>query len=55
MFPLSRLLEADEALALSTVKEVTPLAAVGEHPLPQGEVAGRLAQAFRDIVAAETG
>ncbi|MCU0281907.1 MAG: aminotransferase class IV [Acidimicrobiia bacterium] len=55
IFPLSRLLEADEALALSTVKEVTPLAAVGEHPIPQGEVTGRLGQAFRDIVAAETG
>lgn len=53
IFPLSRLLEADEALALSTVKEVVPLVAVGEHSIPRGEVTGRLAQAFRDIVAAE--
>ena len=55
MFPLARLLEADEALALSTVKEVMPLAAVGEHALRRGEWTGRLAGAFAEIVAAETG
>ena len=55
MFPLARLLEADEALALSTVKEVMPLAAVGERALRRGEWAGRLAAAFAEIVAAETG
>jgi len=55
VFPLARLLEADEALALSTVKEVTPLAAVGDRAIPRGEVSGRLAAAFREIVVAETG
>ena len=55
VFPLARLLEADEVLALSTVKEVVPLAALGEHSLPRGEWCGRLAIAFREIVAAETG
>ncbi len=55
MFPMSRLLEAEEVLALSTVKEVMPVAALGEHLLPRGEWCGRLAAAFQDIVAAETG
>jgi branched-subunit amino acid aminotransferase/4-amino-4-deoxychorismate lyase len=55
VFPLGRLLEADEALALSTVKEVAPIAAVGDRALPRGEVGPRLAAAFREIVAAETG
>jgi branched-subunit amino acid aminotransferase/4-amino-4-deoxychorismate lyase len=54
-FPLERLLEAEEAVALSTVKEVRPLAAVGEHPLPAGEAGRRLAEAFRAIVAEEVG
>ena len=48
VFPLARLLEADEVLALSTVKEVMPVAAVGEHALPRGEWCGRLAAAFRE-------
>jgi 4-amino-4-deoxychorismate lyase len=54
MFPLARMLEADEALALSTVKEVAPVAALGEHPLRRGEVCADLAAAFGEIVAAET-
>jgi branched-chain amino acid aminotransferase len=54
VFPLSRMVEADEALALSTVKEVAPVVAVGDHAVPRGEVCGRLASAFREIVAAET-
>lgn len=54
-FPLARLLEADEVLALSTVKEVTPVAALGQDALPRGEWCGRLAEAFLGIVAAETG
>ena len=55
VYPLSRMREADEALALSTVKEVAALDALGEHRMPRGEVCGRLAAAFRDIVTAETG
>lgn len=55
IFPLARLLEADEGLALSTVKEVVPIGAVGERSLPIGEAGRRLGEAFRDIVAAEIG
>jgi branched-subunit amino acid aminotransferase/4-amino-4-deoxychorismate lyase len=55
VFPLDRLLEAEEAVALSTVKEVKPIAAVGEDDLPRGEVGPRLAAAFGEIVARETG
>lgn len=55
VFPLARLLEADEALALSTVKEVASLATVGDRAMSRGGVGGRLAAAFHDIVVAETG
>jgi len=54
-FPLERLLGADEALALSTVKQVTPIEKVGEHPVSVGEIGTALANEFRSIVEAETG
>ena len=54
-FPLERLLGADEALALSTVKQVTPIDKVGEHEIPVGEVGTALANEFRSIVEIETG
>lgn len=54
-YPLARLLEADEGLVLSTVKEVTPIAAVGPRVLRAGEVGRALAAVFAGIVAAETG
>ena len=53
VFPLARLLEADEGLVLSTVKEVVPIGAVGKRSLPMGEGGRRLAAAFRAIVAEE--
>jgi branched-subunit amino acid aminotransferase/4-amino-4-deoxychorismate lyase len=53
-FPLERLLEADEAFALSTVKEVAPIAAVGDTSIAAGPVTGKLAACFSDIVAEET-
>ena len=37
------------------MKEVMPVAALGEDVLPRGEWCGRFAEAFRSIVAAETG
>jgi len=55
VFPLARLLQAEEGLALSTVKEVVPIGAVGERTLPVGETGRRLAAAFRQIVAEEMG
>jgi branched-subunit amino acid aminotransferase/4-amino-4-deoxychorismate lyase len=54
-FPLSRLLEADEAMALSTTKEVAPIAAVGECPVGSGPVAAELAAVHREIVSEELG
>ena len=54
-FPLERMIEADEALGLSTVKQVTPVSQIGEHAIPDGPVAGRLAAAFAEIVAEEVG
>ncbi len=54
-FPLGRLLEAEEAVALSTVKEVRPIEAVGDRSVPAGEAGRRLAATFRAIVAEEVG
>lgn len=54
-FPLERMIEADEAVGLSTVKQVTPVSAIGEHAIPHGPVAGKLAAAFADIVTEEVG
>lgn len=54
-YPLARLLEADEGLALSTVKEVMAIGSIGERRLRMGEMAGRLTGAFRAIVAEEAG
>jgi branched-chain amino acid aminotransferase len=53
--PLDSVLAADEVLALSTVKQVTPVSRVGEHQVPGGPVAARLATAFGAVVAAECG
>jgi branched-subunit amino acid aminotransferase/4-amino-4-deoxychorismate lyase len=54
-YPLDSLVDADEAMVLSTTKEVTPIAAVGDRSIPEGPVAGDLAAAHRRIVAEETG
>lgn len=53
IFPLDRLLGASEVLALSTTKQVTPVARVGEHRIPVGDVGEDLATAFAEIVASE--
>ena len=45
-FDLDRLLGADEALAFSTVKEVTPVIEVDDRNYPIGEVSIKLAEAF---------
>ena len=46
MFDLDRLLGADEALAFSTVKEVTPVTEVDDRNYPVGEVSIKLVEAF---------
>ncbi len=52
---LDRVIAADEVLALSTIKQVTPVAQVGEHVVPGGPVASFLAAAFAAAVAVEVG
>jgi branched-subunit amino acid aminotransferase/4-amino-4-deoxychorismate lyase len=52
-FPLARMIESDEAIGLSTVKQVTPVSRIGENDIPDGPIAGKLAGAFAEIVAEE--
>jgi branched-chain amino acid aminotransferase len=54
-FRLGRLIEADEAFVMSTVKQVLPIVAVGEQPLEAGPITSRLVAGFASLVAAETG
>ena len=52
-FPLERVLAADEVVALSTLKEVTPVSRVGDHQFGGGERSAQLAAAFSDVVRRE--
>lgn len=54
-FPLDRLADADEVMVLSTVKEVSPVTAVGNHSYEVGPVTGQLAAAFSQSVRHELG
>jgi branched-subunit amino acid aminotransferase/4-amino-4-deoxychorismate lyase len=54
-FPLDRLLGADEALGLSTTKQVTPIGRIGTTDIAVGEVGVALAREFATIVSAESG
>lgn len=47
IFEISRLEEASELMAISTIREVQPVAAVGERTWGPGPASGRLAAAFR--------
>ncbi len=51
---LDRVAAADEVFVMSTVREVAPVVAVGEHTLGPGPVTAALAAAFRALVDAET-
>ncbi len=48
------MLAADEVFALSTVKEVAAVIAIGDAVFTPGPVTARLAEAFTALVAAET-
>lgn len=52
-FPLDRMLAADEAMALSTVKEIMPVGRVGDRQWNPGPVTSLLAEGFDELVAAE--
>jgi len=54
-FPLERMLAADEAFALSTVKQVTPIRQIADSEIPLGPVTRKLTDCFREIVQEETG
>ncbi len=54
-FPLDRVIAADEVLGLSTVKQVTPVGRIGDHPVGAGSLGPRLAEAFAALVRRETG
>jgi len=53
-FPLERMQTADEAMGLSTLKEVLRIGAVGDAEIPTGPVTERLRAAYAATVAAET-
>jgi branched-subunit amino acid aminotransferase/4-amino-4-deoxychorismate lyase len=54
VFDLEWMLGADEALAFSTVKEVTPVAEVGDRSYAVGGVTAKLVEAFTKRVQADT-
>jgi branched-subunit amino acid aminotransferase/4-amino-4-deoxychorismate lyase len=54
-FPLDRLLEADEVLALSTTKQVTPVVRIGTVDVAVGDVGVALASEFATAVRSEIG
>lgn len=54
-YPLDRLLQADEAFALSTMKQVVPIEHVGEARIPLGSVTRKIAECFGEVVREETG
>jgi branched-subunit amino acid aminotransferase/4-amino-4-deoxychorismate lyase len=53
-FPLQRIQEADEAMGLSTLKEVLAIGAIGEVALGEGPVTAAMQAAYRSVVSAET-
>ena len=52
-YPLDRLLEGDEVMSLSTVRQVMPVVTVGDRPFDRGPHTAALADAFADLVATE--
>lgn len=55
IFDLQHVLEADEMIALSTVKEVSPVRRVDDREYEDGPVTATLAKGFDDLVAEELG
>jgi branched-subunit amino acid aminotransferase/4-amino-4-deoxychorismate lyase len=55
VFDLQDVLDADEVLALSTVKQVVPVRRVDDREYPDGPVTARLAAGFAALVAEELG
>jgi branched-subunit amino acid aminotransferase/4-amino-4-deoxychorismate lyase len=54
VFPLQRMLEADEVIALSTLREVQPVVRIGDVLKEIGPVTRRLIAGLTDLIAEET-
>ena len=54
-YPLTRLYEADEVVAMSTLRAVRPVIALGDRAVPAGPLAERLNALYEEMVAAELG
>ncbi len=54
VFPLQRLLDADEVVALSTLRQVQPVTQVGNIDKAVGSITRRLIAGFADLVNEET-
>ena len=52
-FLLDRMLDADEIMSLSTLRQVKPVVTVGDRPFDRGERTAALAEAFDDLVVHE--
>ena len=53
-FPLQRMLDADEVIALSTLREVQPVVKVGEIEKPVGPITKQLMAGLRELIREET-
>jgi 4-amino-4-deoxychorismate lyase len=51
-YPLDDLVSAEEAFTSSSVREVMPVIAVNERPIPRGEAAAELQRALREAAGA---
>lgn len=54
-FPLERMLTADEAMALSTLREIQPVVKIGDVDKPVGPVTQRLLEGLKQLIREETG
>ncbi|MCP4306734.1 MAG: hypothetical protein GY926_03250 [bacterium] len=53
-YPLRRMLEADEVVALSTLREIQPVVRIGDVVKEVGPITRRLSDGLRDLIAEET-
>ena len=54
VFPLQRMLDADEVVALSTLREIQPVTRVGEVDKEVGPITKRLQAGLQDLIREET-
>lgn len=54
-YPLTRIHDAEEVVAMSTLRAVRPVVAIGEVLVAPGPIAGRLDELYHDLVDTELG